>query len=192
MTKIQSREVELVAIPDRRVIAVDGEGDPEKETFTNAVRSLYSVAYGAKFALKKRGCELGKVGQLEALWSGVTDVDGLSSSDRNSWRWTAVIEIPEQVTQDVVDDVTAQKPTASHVDVRVLREGECVQVLHVGPYAEEPKTLHAMSEFMKDHELRPAGRHHEIYFGDPRRTAPEKLRTLLRQPVEHAPTAESS
>lgn len=183
MTKAAKPDVEIVEVPDRRVLAVDGAGDPEGPVFAKAVQSLYSVAYGAKFALKKEGIKTGKVNALEALWSGLNDFEKLPESDRSSWRWTALIEIPDEVTDDVVRSVTTMKPTPSPVEIRVLREGECVQALHVGPYAEEPRTLRKMRTYMTDHALKPSGAHHEIYFGDPRRTAPEKLRTLLRQPV---------
>ena len=129
---------------------------------------------------------------LEGLWEGAGQ--GINS-DRQGWKWTSLLRQPDFVTEEVFrwaqTEVRAKKPeiNAERVRLAVYDEGVCVQMLHVGPYAQEPETLAAMAEFIEKQGLRDdcggQRRHHEIYLGDPRRTAPDKLKTVLRHPVTY-------
>lgn len=191
----------LVDVPELGFVVVDGSGSPEGAEFTAAVQALYSVTYGAHYALARRAGGAPKVGPLEALWwsddpdeydtvMAVREGRGtFSDADREHWLWSAMIAQPEGVDRPMVERVAAE--AAAHRTLPALRwlrytrwhEGLCAQVMHVGPYADEPATLAVLHAFIAEQGLRPTGRHHEIYLGDPRRCAPERLRTILRQPV---------
>ena len=176
-----TKEPELVDVPERLLLMADGRGAPASEAFQRAVNALYSISYTLKYALKAEGVER-RVGTLEGLWW----VEGgdFSYADRSNWAWTVMIEQPDEITADRVEATAGER----HVDVPVrlerFHEGRSAQVLHVGPYSDEPSTVGRLHAFIAEQGLRPAGRHHEIYLSDARRTAPERLRTILRQPVE--------
>jgi hypothetical protein len=183
-------EFRIVQVPDLRYLMIDGQGDPNTPAFAAAVEALYPVAYKMKFASKR---DLGRdyvVMPLEGLW-WAEDMDAFTSArDKSRWDWTLMIMVPnwtdEAVFAAAVDRVGAGKAPARLGDVRLdtLSEGRCAQTLHVGPFDEEADVLARMHhEFIPAQGLGLAGRHHEIYLSDLRRTAPEKLRTILRQPV---------
>jgi hypothetical protein len=181
---------ELVEVPELRYLMIDGQGDPNSEAFAAAVRALYPVAYRVKFASRR---ELGRdhvVPPLEALWWADDMSSFTTARDKARWHWTALIMTPQWIPAELVDEAAgrllAGDPPDRLGDVRLgtLSEGTCVQALHVGPFdAEGPLLARIHGEFVPDHHLRMVGRHHEVYLSDPRRTAPERLRTLLRQPV---------
>lgn len=182
---------EVVDLPARNYLMVDGAGDPNTAPeYAAALEALYPVAYTVKFASKR---QLGRdyvVPPLEGLW-WADDMEAFTGSrDAAQWRWTMMILVPDWVEAAMVAEavaaVAAEEPPARLADVRFapLAEGRCVQTLHLGPYAEEGPILARMHhEFIPQQGLRMTGRHHEIYLSDPRRTAPDKLRTILRQPV---------
>jgi hypothetical protein len=169
---------------------IDGRGDPNTApAYADAVQALYSVAYTIRFALKRRPDAVdAPVMPLEGLW-WMPDMATFSTEDKSQWNWTMMIVVPEQVTAQVVEGARSaaatKKPLASLGRVRRERyaEGRCAQVLHVGPYSAEGPTVAALHGFIAEHGYVLAGKHHEIYLGDPRRSAPEKLRTIVRQPV---------
>jgi hypothetical protein len=185
-------EFGLVDVPDFLYIAVDGQGDPSTSPeYAAALESLFSVAYAIKFASKRAGRDF-VVGPLEGRWRA-EDYTAYTAGRRNEWSWTMMLVQPEWITPSDVEEAVAtvgeKKQLASLRLVRPLRyaEGRCVQVLHRGPFADEAPTLARLHhEFMPEHGLEFNGDHHEIYLSDPRRTAPEKLRTVLRQPVRDA------
>jgi hypothetical protein len=181
-----SKEPSIVDVPALQFLMVDGTGNPNRPgAFQDAIQALYSLSYGAKFMLKKTGTEF-RVSPLEALWGSP---GGLDPSKKSEWRWTAMIMQPAEVTPSVVEKVRAEamgkKPLAALPRVRLerFREGLSAQVMHVGPYGDEAPTILRLHEFIEKHGYRLAGRHHEIYLGDPRRSAPERLKTLIRQPM---------
>ena len=181
---------ELVEVPDLQYLAVDGDGDPNTPVFTEAVEALYPVAYTLKFASKQ---DLGRdyvVMPLEGLWWADDMETFTAARDKSRWRWTLMIMVPDWIDQGLVrsavEKVASKKPPARLDDVRLetLSEGLCVQVLHVGSYDDEADVLRRLhEEFVPENGLTMTGRHHEIYLNDRRRVAPEKLRTILRQPV---------
>jgi hypothetical protein len=181
----KNREWQLVEVPEQQFIAIDGTGDPNTaQTYTDAVQALYSVAYTLRFTRKDF-----VVGPLEGLWWS-PDPTVFTARAKDSWHWRMLISLPDTVTVDEVKQATdaalAKKklPAIGEVRHETLREGACAQVLHIGSYDDEtPLMTHLHDEWLPANNLTPAGMHHEIYLSDPRRTTPEKLRTVIRQPV---------
>jgi hypothetical protein len=178
----------VVDVPDLAYLAVDGTGDPATSSaYAEAVETLFAVAYAARFDLKRAGIEY-KVMPLEGLWE--TNAAGDVWAAREAWRWTMMIAQPAAVTTAVLQRAftvaAAKRPTDSIGRARLehFAEGRVAQLLHVGPYgAAERPSVEALHEFIADQGLTAHGRHHEIYLSDARRTAPQRLRTILRQPV---------
>jgi len=186
----------IVEVPDLAFLMVDGRGDPETaEPYQQALEALYSLAYTLKFTLKKDDPERDfKVAPLEGLWwaDEVAPTMADLQRDRDAWNWTMMIAVPDAVTPVEVAaarEAAARKrdlPAAPLLRLERLEEGLAAQIMHVGPYSEEAATIERLHAFAaaEGYELR--GRHHEIYLGDPRRTAPERLKTVLRHPVTPA------
>jgi hypothetical protein len=184
------RQPAFVDVPELPFLMIDGHGDPNTApAYADAVQALYSVAYTVRFALR-RGPDAvdARVMPLEGQW-WTPDMATFSTDDKSQWNWTLMIVVPEQVTAEVVDEARAaaarKRPDAPLYRVRLERfaEGRCAQVLHQGPYSAEGPTIAALHAFIAANGCTLSGKHHEIYLGDPRRAAPEKLRTILRQPV---------
>lgn len=188
------RQFRIVDVPDLRYLMIDGHGDPNTSpAFADAVAALYPVAYKLKFASKK---ELGRdyaVMPLEGLW-WADDMDAFTAvRDKSRWEWTLLMMIPDWLTRDMtagaIEEAGRKNRPVRLGDVRAatLSEGRCVQTLHVGSYDDEAGLLAQMHhEFIPGHGLKMAGKHHEIYLSDSRKTPPDKLRTILRQPVQPA------
>ncbi len=201
LLKVRKGAVDFVDVPEFGFATVTGSGAPDGPEVAEAVQALYAVSYGAHFRLKKQAGEAPRVMPLEALWwvedPGQQDIitavalgqTTMADTDRDAWRWQALIMQPEPIDEvlvaAVIEEARRKKPLPGLARVRYLRwaEGRCAQLLHVGPYAAEGPSLAALHEAIAAAGLRPRGRHHEVYLGDPRRSAPEKLRTLLRHPV---------
>ncbi|KAB1147837.1 hypothetical protein F6X68_18705 [Micromonospora sp. AMSO12t] len=184
----------IVDVPDTRYLMVDGHGDPNgAPAFTGAIEALYPVAYKLKFASRR---DLGRdyvVPPLEGLW-WAEDMDSFTARrDKARWDWTLMIMVPDWIGQDLftaaVEQAGARNRPSRLDDVRLatLSEGRCVQTLHVGSFDDEAEVLARLhGEFVPGNGLRMVGRHHEIYLSDFRRVAPERQRTILRQPVAAA------
>ncbi|MFW0773446.1 GyrI-like domain-containing protein [Paenarthrobacter nitroguajacolicus] len=182
----------VITVPTLQFLMVDGHGDPNTaQSYKDALTTLYPVAYKLKFFSKG---ELGQdytVMPLEALWWS-DDMDSFTSArDKSRWDWTLLNMVPDWITQEQVDtarEAVARKGDAPLVEalrLEPLKEGLSVQTLHIGPYDDEGPVLQEMHhKFIPTRSLSMTGKHHEIYLGDPRRTAPEKLKTILRQPVK--------
>nr|WP_027927980.1 GyrI-like domain-containing protein [Amycolatopsis benzoatilytica] len=186
-------EFSVVDVPALQYLAVDGHGDPNTAPeYVNAVEALYGVAYAVKFACKKTLGQDSVVGPLEGLWRA-KDPSVFLTRRKEEWDWTMMISQPDWVTaemvQRAVESVAKKKDNAAlaKLRLRTLEEGKSVQILHVGSYDDEAPTLDRLHrEYLPSHQLTFNGDHHEIYLSDPRRTAPEKLKTVLRQPVKDA------
>jgi hypothetical protein len=188
--RVRAGTVRLLSIPRHRFAMIDGEGPPDPDELGARMPALYAMAYGLRFALKHRGVEE-KVTPLEGLWwqTGATDLDTILSDDRSGWRWTLMIGTPEAATEDEIEAQFAVARTriaadlAGSLRMEWFEEGDVAQVLHVGPYAEERPSIERLHAAIAKAGCEPRGRHHEIYVGDPRRSAPERLRTVIRQPI---------
>jgi hypothetical protein len=182
-------EFVVVDVPEFSYLMVDGEGDPNTATsYADAVAALYSLSYAAKFASKKQLDRDYVVGPLEGLWDS-DRMESFIDRSKDEWRWTMMIRQPEWLTPEVLAaarETAAKKdlPALAKVRSAVLHEGLSAQIMHLGPYDQEgPSLARLHDEFLPENGLTENGLHHEIYLGDPRRTAPEKLKTVLRQPV---------
>lgn len=177
----------IVDVPDLRYLMIDGHGDPNTTALAEATEALYPLAYRLKFASKK---SLGRdyvVMPLEGLW-WADDMESFTGErDKSRWDWTLMIMVPDWIDPSMVAEAAGQISGPRRLgDVRLesLSEGRCVQTLHVGSFDDEAGTLARMhDEFIPAQGLRMTGKHHEIYLSDPRKTAADKLCTILRQPV---------
>jgi hypothetical protein len=181
---------EYVDVPTMNFLMIDGQGDPNTaQAYVEAVEALYAVSYTLKFISKR---ELGKdyvVAPLEGLWNA-DDPSIFRKKEKSAYKWTMMIMQPDWLKQDIISEaiVSAVKkkelPALSKLRFGAYSEGKSLQSLHVGSYDDEaPKLLYLHDTFMPEHKLNFNGMHHEIYLGDPRKVAPEKLKTILRQPV---------
>ncbi|MGR3636736.1 MAG: GyrI-like domain-containing protein [Shimia sp.] len=182
-----------VVFPPLQFLSITGQGDPGGPDYARALGALYPLAYGIKFAQKAQGADF-VVAPLEALW-WADDPGSFVRAERDAWRWSAMIRMPEAMTQVDLDAAReaaqvklakkgADTSALAEVSLKTLEEGDFFQTLHVGPYSDEaPVLAHLHDVVMPEAGMTFSGHHHEIYLGDPRRVAPEKLRTILRQPV---------
>jgi hypothetical protein len=185
MTTTKTRagtDPELIDVPERLLLLADGRGDPNgNAAYQRATGALFSASYAIRFHLKReRGVDR-PIGPLEGFWG----IDGgvFSFTDRSNWIWTIGIEQPEEATPELVERMTTKKGIDVPIRLERLPEGRAAQILHVGPFAEEPATIDRLHDFIGSRGLRSIGRHHEIYLSDPRKTGPERLRTIIRQAV---------
>jgi hypothetical protein len=184
-----TKEVVRVDVPPLNYLMIDGRGDPNTaQEYKDAVETLYPVAYALKFMMKKGALGLDYVVMpLEGLW-WVEDMSQFSVENKGAWLWTMMILQPEAVTQDMVDEALAQTakkknpPALGKVRLESLHEGASAQIMHTGPYADEAPNIAKIHQFIGENGGQLRGKHHEIYLSDPRRTAPEKLKTIIRQP----------
>lgn len=185
------RKFVVVDVPEMQFLMVDGHGDPNVALeYQQALEAVYAVAYKIKFSSKK---QLGKdyvVPPLEGLWWAADMETFTTARDKSQWDWTMMIMTPEWISSEVYQ--TARKeveqrkelPGLGKIRLEEYHEGLSVQILHLGSYEDEGPVLSRMhTEFIPDQGLKCSGKHHEIYLSDPRRTEPEKLKTILRQPV---------
>jgi hypothetical protein len=200
-----AKDFQVVEVPPLQFLMLDGRGDPNTaQEYQDGIEALYAVAYKLKFMSKKT---LGKdyvVPPLEGLWGspemvfsleGITDekawLEQFKKSDRNSWQWTMMIMQPDWITQEMFLEACEQvrkgknPPALDKLRLGKYQEGLSAQILHIGPYADEGPILAKLhTKFLPENGYAESGKHHEIYLSDPRKTASEKLKTILRQPVE--------
>lgn len=177
----------MVEVPEMLYLMVDGMGDPLSKEYSDAMQALFPVAYTLKFIIKKRhGIDYG-VPPLEGLWWA--DDMATFADDRNKWKWTSMIMQPEYVTsalfEEAVEQVRKKKAPEAIDKVRLepYEEGACAQVMHIGPYSTEGPVIAGLHEFIERSGFERAGKHHEIYLSDPCKSAPKKLKTVIRQPI---------
>jgi hypothetical protein len=183
--------VEDVIVPPMNFLMIDGEGDPNTSTaYRDAVEALFSVSYKVKFGIKRQGGVDYAVMPLEGLW-WADDLSVFERREKRSWKWTMMIMQPPMVTGEAIragiEVVRKAKVRASLDGLRFesFEEGHCAQMLHIGPFSEEGPTIERIHAHIRSHgELR--GKHHEIYLSDIRRAAPEKWKTIIRQPMRKA------
>ena len=184
-----------VMVPQVSYLMVDGHGDPNIASgYRRAVESLYAAAYTIKFSCKAKGEDF-VVAPLEGLWSA-PDPESFTARRKDEWDWTMMIMVPDHVDQETFLAAATRAreklgTLSESLRLESLEEGLCLQALHVGSYDDEGPLLAALhGDIMPSGGYDFAGRHHEVYLSDPRKTPPEKLRTVIRQPVR--PRASSS
>ena len=204
----------LVEVPPLSYLMFDGQGDPNTApAYVQAIEALYSLSYTLKFMSKRAFGRDYVVGPLEGLWWAQAQSDKVDTTFRkdcatmkydmaafaerrkDDWSWTMMILQPDWITAEHVQAAKAEVlmkkglPGIETTRLEVLEEGLCAQILHVGPYdAEGPALLRLHQDWLPAHGLLETGHHHEIYLSDPRKVAPEKLKTILRQPVKRLDT----
>lgn len=187
--RVSSKAVVEVDVPPLRYLMIDGQGDPNTSPeYAHAIEALFSVSYVTKFAVKRGalGIDYG-VMPLEGLW-WADDWSAFIATDKSRWKWTMMILQPDFVPDDIVhqsiSDVVSKKSldAAKRLRLEVFHEGRSAQILHIGPFSEEGPTIAKVHEFI-DARSAKRGKHHEIYLSDIRRAAPEKWKTIIRQPM---------
>ena len=186
----------LVDIEAAKFLSIVGKGDPSHPDYAATLQALYATAYGIKFRYKAQNQDF-VVAKLEGLWwfdedryKDISMTDAPTQIPRYEWHYRMLIRLPEYVTADIIQQISEeavakkQIALAKNVELYEMEEGKCVQMLHIGPFDKEPETLLQIQEFSETHQLQRNGLHHEIYLSDFNKTAPEKLRTLLREPVK--------
>ena len=187
---VPKNKIVIVDVPEMNYLAVDGIGDPNiSKPFQEAIEALFSLSYTLKTSIKSGslGIDYG-VMPLEGQW-WMDDMKDFSMDRKDEWKWSAMIMQPDFITNDMVDkskkDLSGKKNLAALHLVRLENffDGLCAQILHIGPYSEEPPTITKLHNYIHENGYELTGRHREIYLNDMRRTAPEKLKTIIRQPI---------
>jgi hypothetical protein len=185
-----AKKVEIVEVPQMNFLMVDGDGDPNtSKSFSDAIEALYPISYTLKFMVKNGeiGIDYGVL-PLEALW-WADDMSAFTTGDKDAWKWTLMIMQPEFITSKMVEkakeEVERKKKPVSLPLVRfeIFKEGKAAQILHIGPFSEEGPTIEKVHMFIEDNGSHRVANHHEIYLSDLRRAAPEKWKTIVRQPM---------
>lgn len=181
-------EPEVVVLPELGYLMIDGAGDPNTApAYTAAVQALYATSYAIRKRVAAATDRSYVVMPLEGLW-WVPDMTRFTTSTKSEWQWTMMILQPPETTTEIAEaaiaDAIERKGVAPGVRFEQLTEGRCAQVMHRGPYAEEGPTIERLHAFIAAEGLSLSGHHHEIYLSDPRKSAPERMRTVLRQPVK--------
>ncbi len=183
------KAAQIVKIPAMKFLMVDGKGDPNKSPdYVEAMQALYTTAYTLKFGLKKSdGIDFTML-PLEGLW-WADDMNSFKAGRKDEWYWTMMMALPNVVTAKQVKQAVAQAtekkglPGLTRLRFEKFTEGLVAQIMHIGSYSAEGPTIETLHEFIAENGYARSGKHHEIYMGDPRRTAPSKLKTIIRQPI---------
>jgi hypothetical protein len=187
--KASAKTVDEVNVPSLNFLMIDGKGDPNKSPeYAEAVAALYQLSYAIKFHIKKGKKPVDyAVMPLEGLW-WADDMSVFGTGDKSSWKWTMMILQPDFVTREIVDTMRAEvakkknPPALPKVRLEAYAEGAAAQILHIGPYSAEGPNIAKIHDHIKQSGRALSGKHHEIYLKDPRKSAPEKLQTIVRQP----------
>jgi hypothetical protein len=183
----------VVDVPPMNFLMIDGQGDPNtSEAYRQAIEALFSVSYALKFMSKKSESHLDyTVMLLEGLW-WAADNRAFVNRDKASWYWTAIVMQPNFITPVMVDEARREaarkqeNPALDKIRFECFEEGSAAQIMYIGAFADEGPTIAKMHQFIAENGGQLSGKHHEIYLSDPRRTAPEKLKTVIRQPFSKA------
>jgi hypothetical protein len=185
-----AKKVEIIDVPPMNYLMIDGEGNPNTtQSFQDAINTLYPLSYALKFMVKRGGIGVDYgVMPLEGLW-WVDDMSSFSVENKDGWKWTLMIMQPDFITEDMVREaaelVEAKKNPVSLPLIRFepFIEGKVAQIMHIGPFSEEGPTVEKVHVFIDESGSQRKGKHHEIYLSDIRRAAPEKWKTIIRQPM---------
>ncbi|ADZ09891.1 Protein of unknown function DUF2174 [Methanobacterium lacus] len=187
-------QVNLIDVPEMNFLLLDGEGDPNtSQEYQNAMETIFPVSYKVKFMSKKELDRDYVVMPLEGLW-WTDNMEDFSVEDKDGWKWTVMIRQPDfidiEMVNSVVEEISKKKelPSIKQLRLEKFREGKSAQILHVGPFSEEGPTVEKLHEYIEANGYSFDGsldgtKHHEIYLSDIRRSKPENLKTVIRQPV---------
>lgn len=190
-----AKEVAIINVPEMNYLMIDGEGDPNtSQEYQDAIEALFSAAFKVKFISAKETSQDYVVMPLEGLW-WVENMEDFNVRNKSNWKWTAMIRQPDFITKNMIEkaieEVKKKKnlPALSRMRFESLNEGLSAQIIHLGPYSEEGQTVEKLHNFIeaKGYEFEgnmPGEKHHEIYISDVRKTKPEKLKTIIRQPIK--------
>jgi hypothetical protein len=182
----------LVRLKPTTYLAISGQGAPGGDEFTASIGALYGMAFTIKMTRKFAGQHDYSVCKLEGQWWADGPDSSLAKTPKAQWHWRLMIRTPEFIKEKDLEQAAAvlvkrgKGANVERVQLEILDEGACVQMLHVGPYEKEDETVGLMEAFAEKQQLQFHGRHHEIYLSDPRRVPPERLKTILRHPVKAA------
>jgi hypothetical protein len=181
---------EVIDVPPGNFLTIVGRGEPGGEAYAAAIQALYGMSFTLKFKSKAEGLDF-TVMALEGFWwwddRRVFDLEG--APPRDEWNWKSMMRQPDFITKEMVDEVRPEVrekrgPAVDEVALETFHEGLSAQILHRGPYSEEGPTVLRLHEFIEESGYKMRGRHHEIYLSDPRRSKPENIKTIIRQPIE--------
>ncbi len=185
------KKLAIIDVPPGKFLTIIGRGEPGGSTYQAALNALYGLSYTLKFKCKADGRDF-TVMTLEGLWwfddESVFSLD--DAPPRGDWNWKSMIRQPDFITEEMLEEIRPQVrekrdlPEVDEVKLEAFHEGLSAQIMHVGPYSEEGPTIERLRAFIAENGYRMWGLHHEIYLSDPRRTAPERWRTIIRQPIE--------
>ena len=184
-------EVAVVDVPEMKFLMIDGQGDPNtSQEYKDAMETIFPVSYKTKFISKKEKSQDYVVMPLEGLW-WTDNMEEFTIADKNSWKWTVMIRQPPVVNDSLIDKAVKELekkknlPSLSKLRLETFKEGSSIQIMHIGPYGEaEGPAVGKLHEFIETKGYQLRGKHHEIYISDLRRTKPEKLKTVIRQPFK--------
>jgi hypothetical protein len=185
-----SKEVAAVDVPAMNFLMIDGLGDPNtSQQYREAIEALFTVSYTLKFMVKKTESVDYAVMPLEGLW-WVDDMTKFSPEHKDEWKWTSMIMQPNYVSSDDVNAAIASArkkknlPALPKLRFESFNEGASAQIMHIGPYSAEGPNIAKIHAFIQSNGHVLSGKHHEIYLNDTRKTAPAKLKTIIRQPMK--------
>ena len=198
--KASTKKPEYVRVPAKKFLMIDGSGDPATvPEFQEGIEALYTLAYTMKFDRKKRGDDSSyKIPPVEALWWSDDPKNFMEGGDKTKWQWRLMLSEPDSISQSELKTASKEAlqkkelPAVKAVRLEKFTEGPSMQVMHVGPYSSEGQAIERLHQSAKDAGYEITGKFHEIYIGDPRRSAPEKLKTILRQPVRKAQKSQAA
>jgi hypothetical protein len=189
------KEVSMVEVPEMKFLMMDGKGDPNtSQEYQDAMEALFPVSYKVKFMSKKENSQDYVVMPLEGLW-WVNNMEDFTIEDKTGWKWTVMIRQPDFITKTMINNVIKELddakdlPALPKLRLEKFNEGMAAQIMHIGPYSEEGPTVEKLHRYIHEqgHEFdgsKPGEKHHEIYISDMRRTKPERLKTVIRQPFK--------
>ena len=185
-----AKQIAFVEVPKMNFLMIDGKGNPNiSKEYKEAIEALYAISYTFKFIIKKQRKIDFAVMPLEGLW-WLNNKKEFSPENKDDFYWTAMIMQPNYVTKDLIaralEEVRKKKDLKALSKIRFedYEEGKSAQILYIGSYSDETPTIKKIHSFIKENNHQLRGKHHEIYLGDPHRTAPEKLKTIIRQPIK--------
>lgn len=183
-----SKNGEILELPAYQYVSIEGQGDPNGTLFGEHITAMYQVSYTFKKIYKDLDQDF-VVPKLEGLW-WVDDVENYLEIPRSEWHYKLLIKMPEFVDMSEIETIKEEVFTkkgnvyVKNIEKHEMMAQEVAHILHLGPYSEEPQTLQKLYDHIEKEAYKITGLHHEVYLSDPRKTAPEKLRTILRYPVE--------